>query len=137
MSRSRLLARSTLSLFPPPPLLTLSLSNLCVPVSSCLCLSVRAQVNFVLSSKFGDDEAEFLFAPFSACTVEGVDFKCVRVVCVGVRVCMFVSVIACVRSSFAHLTPPSPWSSKVCAFWGVGERQIQNRRRETEGSHPP
>ena len=45
------------------------------------------QVNYVLSSKFGDDEAEFLFAPYSAFTVESVNFKCVRV-CVR-RACVY------------------------------------------------
>jgi hypothetical protein len=33
------------------------------------------QVNYVLSSKFGDEEAEFLFAPYSTFTVESTEFK--------------------------------------------------------------
>jgi hypothetical protein len=35
-------------------------------------LSVPGQVNYVESSKFGDAEAEFLFAPYSAFTVVSV-----------------------------------------------------------------
>ena len=42
----------------------------------CVC-ACDVQVNYVVSSKFGDEEAEFLFAPYSAFTVESVDFKCV------------------------------------------------------------
>jgi hypothetical protein len=35
----------------------------------------RVQVNYVESSKFGDDEAEFLFAPYSTITVVSVELS--------------------------------------------------------------